>query len=492
MDNYFILKQNMQKIFGSLIVALLILMFACTKEIFITDSGARLSFSADTIKFDTVFSTIGTTTARLVIHNPYKQTIRISQIYLAKGQSSNYHININGYQTNQLTNVDLQPKDSLYIFVQLTVSTIGGNNPLVVKDSIVFITNNNLQHVELYAVGQDAHLLNNAHIKTQTWTEGKPYLIYNNVVIDTNQILTIAEGTKVYFHRKAKLTVYGSLRIDGSISKRVLLSGDRLEDLYKDVPGQWEGITFCQSSSNNYANNATIKNAITGINFDTQSFGAQTDLKLHNTAIENMTMWGIYAINSNIFATNCLITNCGQYSFAAQAGGQYNFYQTTFANYFGGWSSTTRITPSILLSNTFSSDFGVITNDLTVAYFGNCIVWGNQPDEIGVTKDAGAQLNFMFDNSLLQIQNPSNMNIDTTNHYQFYKCLYGSDQGKLFLNIDKNDFRLDTVSSMAKDKGSVLIVNKYPSLLYTDFSGQSRLLDGMPDLGAYELKKKSK
>jgi len=43
------------------------------------------------------------------------------------------------------------------------------NNPMVVQDSIVFITNSNMQDVDLVAWGQDVHLINGEVISSQTW-----------------------------------------------------------------------------------------------------------------------------------------------------------------------------------------------------------------------------------------------------------------------------------------------------------------------------------
>src|SRR5687767_13481586 len=67
---------------------------SCQKESFTT--SAVLGFSADTLKFDTVFSTLGSTTKFFTIRNNDKKAIRIDEIKLAGGAGSSYRINVDG------------------------------------------------------------------------------------------------------------------------------------------------------------------------------------------------------------------------------------------------------------------------------------------------------------------------------------------------------------------------------------------------------------
>jgi len=80
------------KYFFKLLVPVLLIYFtfSCEKDEFYTSSNAKLSFSNDTVLFDTVFTTIGSATKQLIVKNPYKSSIRISSIYLAGGESSPY------------------------------------------------------------------------------------------------------------------------------------------------------------------------------------------------------------------------------------------------------------------------------------------------------------------------------------------------------------------------------------------------------------------
>src|SRR5664279_3657414 len=154
---------------------LTLILFACQPEAFITNESAKLRLSADTIIFDTIFSTFGSTTRWLMIYNPFSKSLKVSSIRLAGGSGSMFRINVDGSKGTLFTDVEIRPKDSLYILVAVTINPSGNNNPVIVGDSIIFETNGNTQKVQLRAWGQDMNLYKNQVIKTQTWTADKPY-----------------------------------------------------------------------------------------------------------------------------------------------------------------------------------------------------------------------------------------------------------------------------------------------------------------------------
>ena len=197
-----------------IILLLLYFSFSCRKDNFIISDSASLSFSIDTVTFDTIFTQIGSTTKNFRVYNPHNQAIRISNIYLAGGQNSYFRINIDGDISSSVNNIEIPSKDSLYIFVEVTIDPFGANNPMIVKDSIVFMTNGNYQDIKLIAFGQDIHLINGEIIETQDWIADKPYLIYNSMAIDSGHILTISEGTKVYLHDRSSLIVWVQLIVN--------------------------------------------------------------------------------------------------------------------------------------------------------------------------------------------------------------------------------------------------------------------------------------
>jgi len=198
----------MKKIFKYfLAIALFAGFIKCERLDWLQDSNAKLGFSVDTIYFDTIFTTVGSTTKQLRVYNRYDQSVKISSIALAGGSRSVFRLNIDGVPGNYATEVEIPADDSLYIFVEVTLDPNNVDSLLAIHDSIIFITNGNLQDVDLVAWGQDVHLINGEIIETATWINDKPYLVINSMLVDTNQVLTIEEGARIHFHRNSRLYV---------------------------------------------------------------------------------------------------------------------------------------------------------------------------------------------------------------------------------------------------------------------------------------------
>lgn len=461
-------------------------LFSCEDDKYINSPDVKLRFSVDTVLFDTVFTTIGSTTQHLKIYNPYSQKVLVSEVKLAKGDASNFRLNINGVSANEVKDLEIAPFDSLYIFVEVTVDPNGQNLPLIVKDSIEFVTNNNHQNVDLVAWGQDFNLIKKQVLKNTIWTKEKPYLVYNYAYVDSNATLTIEPGTRIYFHKDAGLYVKGTVKAKGTIEDPIRLYGDRLESVYANVPDQWNGVLLYSGSKNNEFVNVEIKNANIGLqvgNIENEGYSTAT---LSNVKIQNMAYAGIFAMKSDIHADNCLITNCGFYAVALLVGGNYEFDQTTIANYWGGYGLKSRSTPSVQIQNYLivSKDQPAYIGDLSKAEFDNCIISGNAADgnELLLSSNSEASYNYKFDHCILQVADT--FNISNTSHY--INIQKGVDP-KFVDPYKKYNFELDTLSP-AKDVGKLSVAKLYP----TDLKGRNRLSDNGPDLGALERQEKKK
>lgn len=469
------MKNNLKII--PIIIVIFVFIFSCRQENFITDSNAKLEFSADTIMFDTVFSTIGSATKYFLVYNPHDDFIKISSVELAKGNSSNYRMNINGSPKIYDENISIAGGDSLFIFVEVTVDP--EKDEMLEHDSIIFTVNGNIQDIDLVAFGQDINLINDSVVNTQTWTSEKPYLIYNDMAIAENEILTMEAGTHLHFHKNCTLFVLGTLKVNGTFEEPVIFEGDRLEEDYFDVPGQWFGIWITKLSKNNEINFAEIKNAHVGITIDSVQ-NTSPMLSIHNSKIEHHSLYGILTRISSVFATNCLIEDCGIFNIALTRGGSYWFYHCTIGNY---WNNSIRNTPSVLIQNWYKhSDGTVYVYQQEEAYFGNCIIWGNQETEIGLSGiNEGVTFNYKFDNCLLKIDNQSDIN---TNDEEHFSDLILNNEPK-FKNFSEYNFELDTLSP-GKDAGNINITNEFPTFLNFDLKNNNRLNDEAPDVGAFE------
>lgn len=456
---------------------------SCEDEKYLNSPDAQLRFSADTIMFDTVFSSIGSTTRLLKIFNPYHEKIMISRIKVGSGELSNFRLNINGLVGNEAYEVEIPANDSLFIFVEVTVDPTGQNLPMVVKDSIEFTINFNQQSVKLIAWGQDFHLVRKGLIKTSTWGNDKPYLVYDYAYVDSLNTLTIQPGARIHFHKGAGLYVRGNIIANGTKDNPILFTADRLEDAYKNVPDQWNGILVFSGSKNNQFDFVNIRNANIGLQVGTLEHEGTAVARVGNARIENMAYAGIFALKSKITAYNTVISNCGFYGAALLVGGEYEFYHTTIANYWGGFSAKPRRTSSLTISNLvkFARPDGgenVFRGDLKKAHFANSIIYGNNPVELELGFQPDNLFNYYFDHCIIQV--PDTFNITDRNKYN--NVWRGKDFDPKFKDPYKNfDFQLDTLSP-AKDRGS----SAYSKLFPFDIRGFDRSADEGPDLGAFE------
>lgn len=484
-----------KKIATSIIIILgivtLIFINACNKNDFTTNPADKLIFSTDTVQFDTVFTNTGSSTNYFTIKNSNKsKPIVIDEIYLGRGKNSVYRLNIDGFPVNKIENYELAPGDSIFILVEVTINP--GVNDMIEEDSVMFLTNGNLQNVKLIAFGQNVTLINGQFITNDTtWTSDKPVLIYNSALVEENVTLTVLQGTKVYFHRGSSLFVRGTIKVHGGINERVCFSGDRLESYYNELAGQWGGflddgngnttwifggIHLLAGSKNSEIFNADIKNSIIGLQVDSCVTPGIPTVKLKNTNIENSKIAGLLAQDGQIEAENCVIANSGQYN-VFMRGGSYTFTHCTFANYWIG----NRQSAQVLLSNyyTYTSNLGatgISYRDLTNAYFGNCIIYGSRDNEIELDLITGALANFRFDNCLIKYKAYQ----DVENSDFFIDNIWNKNP-KFKETLTPFDYELDSLSP-AKDAGKLSIGVIVP----LDQYGQSRLSDGKPDLGAYE------
>jgi len=464
-------------IYGCLIACII---HSCEKDIFNTDKDVTLAFSVDTLFFDTIFTTIGSTTREIKVYNPEKQSIKVSSINLAGGSASSFRLNINGLEQNDAKNIEIRGKDSLYIFIEVTVDPLGQDAPMVIQDSIVFITNGNMQDIDLVAWGQDVNLINGEEIQTTTWTNIKPYLVYNSMLVDTLQTLSIEAGTRIHFHNRSTLYVSGTLIVNGTLEEPVIFQGDRLEELYEDIPGQWGGIYFINGSSNNSINYAEIKNAINGIHLgNLYTSSLPPDLILSNSKIEHINYAGISSIGATITVSNSIIADCGFYGILLTTGGEYEFMHCTISNF---WNYANRITPTLLLTNYYNiNDTALFTGELIKADFGNCIISGNRATEIGIDHLEGiGEFNYLFNHCIVKAD-ISKIDLSDTS---LYKNIFVNYDPR-FVSVSEYDYQLDTLS-FAKDIGSPVIGNLFP----LDILMQDRTVDDGPDLGAYERMEK--
>jgi hypothetical protein len=430
-------------------------------------SSAMLSFSTDTLWFDTVFTTRGSITKRIRFYNTLKKDLIISSIRLGNGNASAYRINIDGSPASSITDYRIASGDSAIVFVEVTIDPNNSISPFLVLDSILFTTNTNLQKVYLGAYGQNANYLKDSIISSNTtWTSTLPYVIVGQgVLVDTNVVLTIEKGTRVHFGKLAQLFVAGTLKVNGALGDTVVFQGDRLEQLYNDEPGQWNSIQFIPPSRNNTFNYAIVKNAIFGIIVGTLPSDPNIDVLINNSKIMHMSATGIFGINGKVSCYNSVFLDCAQHAMLGAYGGNYEFVHNTIGNF--NTSGFSRSTPSMLFTDVLLDTLTPYSQPLIVNLVNN-IIWGNNADELELSPQA-SNYTFTISNNLIR---DSKQQFGPSNVYN---------KDPLFTNFIKEDLSIDTTISPAHQAG--VLVNS--ALFTNDIEGNLR--KNPPSIGAYEI-----
>ncbi len=488
----------MKNILGLLIFCSIALFSSCHKDPIIKSSGVNLTFSSDTIYLDTVFTTVGSSTYTLKVFNPADEIVELDNVRLEKN-TGYYRININGIAANSLNDVQILPKDSIYIFIEIS-TTAAIPNEMVFEDKILFTNKGTDQSVQLVTLVWDAEF----HYPTdyivlgtspntvtipysiincdETWTSAKRHVIYGYAIINDGCELNIDPGTEVFFHQNSGMWVFngGTLNIAKGFSAdfpdSVIFSGDRLEPGFEEDPGQWGGVfggIFIDDSAKAVINKAVIKNANNAIRLDSAQLTDQ--LLLTNSYILNSSRTAIYGGFGNVNAENVIIANSGLYSFYG-FGGNYRFVHCTFANY---WNLSTRTTPSVVLSNfldlTDNNGNGYrVLRPLQSAYFGNCIIFGNNQQELSILEDPSELISYNFNHVLFKLNSDLTERGFDVSSAEFISPLVNLDPD--FKNTSTNNYGLGA-SSQAIDQGN------FTDIITLDIYGNTR---NSPDLGAIE------
>ena len=491
---------------------------SCRKDFDYAPSNGQLQFSKDTVFLDTVFSNIGSSTYSLKVYNRSKEDIEIPSIRLAEGGSSQYRLNVDGQAGQSFQNIPLFARDSLYIFIETTYDVPPSSpDEFLYVDHLLFDAGANEQSIPLVTLVKEAIFLYPSTLSDGSketlflgldeegnelriegfvleddeldFTADLPYVIYGYAAVSADKVLTMAEGTRVFFHENSGILVGtgGSIRINGRLSEdpellenEVIFEGDRLEPEFAEVPGQWGTLWLAAGSINNQISYLTVKNATVGILVEGNPDTSPPTLEIQNSQIYNSSVINLLGRNTSIDGENLVLGNAGTHSLFCQKGGNYNFLHSTIANY---WSNGFR-TGSALRITSFETDEtgNQIGADLNEANFLNCIVDGNTARELSLEALAGFDFNFFFSHTLLKFSDSGGQFANDPLYDFTNTSLYDS----LFLNIDpeftdpfRNNFTLQPTSP-ALGKGDLNTALLVP----LDLLGKDRTEDPAP--GAYQ------
>ena len=459
------------------------------------DPSLRLTFSKDTVSFDTVFTAEGSATAQVLVYNRNASALLIDRIWLENGTA--YRVNIDGEaDLSRLQPMQINGGDSMFVFVRVHINPTEQNNPILVTDQLHFhLSSGTTQDVELEAYGQDVTRIGHVgcgrtEVGSFTFTAEKPYILYDTMVV--GGALKMEEGATLYMHANACLFALGNVTAQGRLEHPITIRGDRLDRLFDSVPyayagGSWNGIYLQASKPHKYT--FEYVDILSG-NVGLYCYSTQTtnlpNLRMDGCRIHNHAQYGLVLLDIDALVTNCEISNCASYCVYC-GGGTHDFVHTTVASYFGNTDIRIQSVSKADAAAVFIDNLAK-TGNQTVTSFYNSIITGYLTNQIVVATPFDRYYPGSFVGNYLKTDT-LRVPHATDNVYWQKPGRYEEDTVKVFVNDFYKykeyvyyDFHLDSLSP-AIGIGDRIAALPYPA--DRDRDGVNRPLT-RPDAGCYQ------
>jgi len=483
-------------------IAMLCFFSSCQYDVFSSDPNLRLSFSTDTINFGLSITTVPSSTRRVVVHNRNNNALRISEIGLAGGANSPFRMNVNGRtsENNRFSNIEISARDSMFIFVNVRVESLGQDLPFFIEDHIFFNTNGNMQQVVLETYGQDVEFLNALTFQNDsTLTAARPYVIFGNMIVPAELTLTLEPGTRLFFHNNANLIVWGNLIAEGTAEKPIEMRGDRFDSRqsgilfpfpvpYNFIAGQWGGV-YLLGNGTHRMKHVNMNSGQVGIflSADAQhipSLEQMPSLELSNSRIHNFLLYGLVAQDANLIVANTEISNSGSYTVFLN-GGSHTFVHTTIANFFNvGMSIQTRSRnsthPAVMIENMNR------TAPMQTVFL-NSVIAGSATTEFSLATRFPAEFDGIFRNTYIKRSPLEFPQFSDIRWYERNDTVFRSAALNLRLNEYFN-FEPDSVSPLLQlADPAISFATEFERFnLRFDLNGNDRTESERPAAGAFE------
>lgn len=442
---------------------------SCIEDGFSTSSADQPTFSVDTLDIGTIFTEQPSTTRKFVVYNNADKSLNISSISISGANASLFRLNVDGLSGREFSDVEIRANDSIFVFVEVTLPANERDVPIEVTASLDFVTNGVLSHVILAATGRDVvRLVAQVLDFNARMPAGKPYQIYDSLVVQPGYTLLIEPGAELYFHDGAMLIVRGRLRAIGEQGNEITLAGDRTGNVAADISfdlmsRQWTGVFFTATSHDNEMSYCHICNTVQGVTVNGTTADTPPTLKMVNSRLRNSGYNALEVYYGDISAYGCEFAEAADGAVYLE-GGSHIFNHCTFANYYLFSALANPILRFAHLTEEDDIDKPVIEAEIT-----NSIIYGNGTDlSHGNLDDTSVYLRSCL------LKSPG------TDDEHFINCLWNTDP--MYRTIREEylfDYRLRE-NSPAIGAGD-------PSLTLpeaaTDRYGMPR--GSVPDLGAY-------
>lgn len=332
----------MKNILYSLFISATLVLAAagCIEDGFTTSPADAPVPAVDSLHLGTVFTDEPTPTHRFTLHNRASKSVSVSSITLGGDNPDYFRINVDGFSGRDFRDVEIRGKDSIYIFVEATLPPNGRDVPVDITATVDITACGVTRSVVLDAQGRDA-----VRLRARTLTEdtdfaaGRPYIVYDSLVVAPGATLRLGPGTELYFHDGAHMAVRGTLLSGGTPEKPVNMAGDRTGNVVADISfdimsRQWTGVFFTATSHDNILINTDIRNTWQGVRIEGDpKNAAATTLTMLNCRLHNSAGLVYEAVHSNTAALGCEFAEGGEGLVRLQ-GGSHILNQCTLANYY--------------------------------------------------------------------------------------------------------------------------------------------------------------
>lgn len=332
----------MKKLLYSLALAISLLLAAtgCIEDGFSTSPADAPVMSVDTLHMGTVFTDEGTPTYRFTVYNRASKSISISSITLGGDNPSYFRLNVDGFSGREFSDVEIRAKDSIFVFVEATLPPNGRDVPVDIRANVDFLTNGVAGTVVLDAQGRDAERLRGVTLTGENrFGAGRPYIVYDSLVVAPDASLYLGPGTELYFHDGAHLAVRGTLTANGTPEAPVHMAGDRTGNVVADISfdimsRQWTGVFFTPTSHDNVLIGVDMRNTWQGMRIEGDpAAGKQPTLSLLNCRLHNSAGLVLEAVHASTALLGCEFAEGGEGLVRLQ-GGTHNVNHCTLANYY--------------------------------------------------------------------------------------------------------------------------------------------------------------
>jgi len=475
---------------------LLFILCACAligcKEYQVSDDPSlRLTFSHDTLSFDTVFTQQGSATATLIVYNPNRSALKIDRIWLEDGEA--FRVNIDGEpDLDRITNFTINGGDSAFVFIRISgdLGKRDGKEAVLIEDKLHFhLTSDITQDVLLQAYGQNAIRIGHVGCnRTEeagdyTFTADTPYIVFDTLIIGGT--LTINPGSRIYMHQGACIYALGDVLAKGSKEQPILIRGDRLDHLFDSVPylyagGSWNGIYLQAETKQTYSfNYVDILSGNIGLYCFSTCTADLPQLTMNGCRIHNHTQYGLVLQHVDAVVSNTEISNCALNCVYCE-GGKHEFYHSTIASYFGYTNIRIQSAAKENVSAVYIDNLSKVAPQTTTSFY-NSIITGYLSDQLLVATPFDQYYPGTFMGNYLKTDTLAIPHASNNVYWQ------ESDTAELFVNDFYKykeyiyyDFHLDSLSP-AIGIGDSITALSYPM----DRDGISRS-DIRPDAGCYQ------